>query len=176
VKQIRVRYSYRLEHIEDVYDAIDKLVPSVRRARREAILAGCLLLIAPFLAARSFLHPELFLVMMEPFAFGLLWWGVWSPKRDVRQRYSQAVDIWPEVDVFIDSSGILTHTRAVPGELVIWEDISQAVEGRTAVGLVLRDTIVIVPESAFSIEEWDKFRKLVSERVQFTVTTTRKIH
>ncbi len=116
------------------------------------------------------------MVMMEPFAFGLLWWGVWSPKRDVRQRYSQAVDIWPEVDVFIDSSGILTHTRAVPGELVIWEDISQAVEGRTAVGLVLRDTIVIVPESAFSIEEWDKFRKLVSERVQFTVTTTRKIH
>jgi len=176
VKQIRVRCSYRLEHIEDVYDAIDKLVPSVRRARREAILAGCLLLIAPYLGGKKLPSSGIIFGDDGPFAFGLLWWGVWSPKRDVRQRYSQAVDIWPEVDVFIDSSGILTHTRAVPGELVIWEDISQAVEGRTAVGLVLRDTIVIVPESAFSIEEWDKFRKLVSERVQFTVTTTRKIH
>lgn len=162
---MRVRYSYLLEDIEDVYDAADRAVPGARRTRREAILAGTLFLVAPFLAARSFLHPELFLLSLSPAGFGLLWWGTFSPKRDARQRYSQAVEMWPEVDVFVDSNGILMHTRAVPGELITWDGISQSVEGRTAVGLVSRNTMLIFPERAFKTDQWDECRKLVRERV-----------
>jgi len=167
-EHIKVRYSYRLEDVEDVCDAVDKLNPSIRRARRQAIFAGCLLLAAPFLAARSILHPELFLLLMAPFGLCFLWCGVASPKRDARQRYSQAIDVWPEVDVFIGDDGILMHTRSVPGELVTWESISQGVEGKRAVGLISRSTMLVFLQSAFSVQQWAEFRQLVRERVHST--------
>jgi hypothetical protein len=162
--QIKIRYSYRLEDLEDVYDAADRISPGVRRTRREAIVAGYLFLVAPFLAASSFLHPEAFLLIIAPCGVGLIWWGMQSPKRDARRRYSQAVSIWPEIEATLAESGIMIETPATSGELA-WSAVSQAVEGKTALGLVSKNQMHIFPRRAFSAEQWDEFLKLARERV-----------
>lgn len=163
--QIRVRYSYRLDDLEDVYDAADRLSPGVRRTRIEAIIAGCLFLVAPFLAANSFLHPEAFLLIIAPCGFGLIWWGMQSRRRDARQRYSQAVSIWPEMEATMGETGITIQTPATSGELV-WSDISQIVEGKTTMGLESKNQMHIFPRRAFNSEQWHEFVKTVRERVQ----------
>jgi hypothetical protein len=170
-EQIKVRYSYRLEDLEDVHDAADRAVPTARRTRREAVVAGCLFLIAPFLAAKSILHPEAFLLGMSPFGVCFIWWGLQNPKRDVRKRYAQAVEIFPEYEVTIEEGGITTQSPTIRTELK-WEAMSQILEGKGAVGLVCENVMYVFPGRAFNQEEWDRFLGQVRERIPGTGRTS----
>jgi len=151
-----------MEDFEDVYGAADKLHPAMRRARYEALIAGTLFLVAPFLAANSFWHPDAFLLILSPCSFGFIWWGMQSPGRAVRMTYCQLVDVWPEMEVAIGESAFTVTTPANRDEFT-WPAFSQRVEGNATVGLVSAHGIHLFPRRAFTEEQWDEFQKLVRE-------------
>lgn len=161
-----------MDDLEDAFESLDRLSPEKRRIRAEAIIAGVLMALAPFLAARSIWHPEPFLFALAIcFVWILASLGLRSPRRDARQRYSQAIDVWPEVEATINQSGIAMKTPATNGEMA-WSEFSQFVEGKTTLGLVSNHQMHIFPQRAFDDAQWDKFRKLVHEHVQRVPSST----
>jgi len=161
-----------MDDLEDAFEALDRLSPEKRRIRAEAIIAGVLMALAPFLAARSVWHPEpLLLALAVCFVWVLASLGLRSSRRDIRQQYSQAIGVWPEVEATINESGIAMKTPATSGEMA-WSEFSQFVEGKTTLGLVSKHQIHIFPQRAFDEAQWDKFRILLRDHIQRVPSST----
>jgi hypothetical protein len=160
---MNVRYSYRLEDCEDINEAADRSLPRARRVRFMSLIAGALLLCAPFLAGRGVSHPDQFLLGMSPVAICLVLWGLQSPKKSAKKFYAKAIN-GTEYQAVITDEGITTLSPTVRTELK-WAAFSQIIEGENTMALVYEAVMYLFPRRAFNLEQWDEFLEQVHARV-----------
>jgi YcxB-like protein len=160
---MQVHYSYLIEDFEDICVTADRLVPRSHRIRFASVIAGCLLLVAPFLTSAGITHPDRFLLGMSPFGFCLLACGFQSPRRRARKIYACAVT-GMEYDATITDEAIITSSPVARGELK-WKAFSRVIEGDDALALVTDAVMYLFPKRAFAPAELEEFKNLISKHV-----------
>jgi hypothetical protein len=158
-----VKYVHRMEDFEDACRAADRSVPRFRRIRIASVIAGALLIVAPFLAGAGILHPDKFLLGMEPIAFCFLVCGLQSPRGRARKIYAAAVTD-KEYEATITEDGIATASPLARGEFE-WAAFQKVLEGETTVALISDAMMYVFPNRAFSAEQLQEFKKLISNHV-----------
>ena len=158
-----VRYSYRIEDFEELAEVADKLVPRRRAIRLGLICVGVLLLIAPFLAGQSLLHPDPFLLGLSAFAVAMIACGVQSPRRVARKQYAAMID-GTEYEASIKEDAITTKSST--GHSVLqWAAFSSVIQGQNALGIVDKAMMYVFPRRAFTQDQWAEFLSLLRQHV-----------
>lgn len=163
---VEVQYAYRMEDFENITEAASKTDPRWRRHTRNRNafrLIGATLFLLPFLASGNLYHPDWSFWPVLPLGAGLLYAGGQTPTRIARKQYRNSLFPY-DYRAEISDSGIITISPAVRTELK-WQAFSQCIEADGVIALVYEAAMYLFPRRAFTEQQWQEFRALISKHL-----------
>jgi hypothetical protein len=161
---MKVQYSYRIEDFEDIAEAADRLGVGKKRLSTAYLLAGVLLVFAPFLASGRIARPEPTLLPISILGLCVLVSPFFrNPRKAAHKFYAEWLDS-ETYTVEIDEHAIVTKSTKIYTELK-WAAFSRYIEAQTGVALVIGGVMYLLPKRAFSEDQWKEFTSLYRSNV-----------